>query len=211
MKVRIGLLVVLLGLSLVLGPGVAEAHRPVNKTGEIDTPTQAQDLVEPDWSKAIYGSLTRVQDVDFYKFVAPTGYTLHLSILVPFDPQYKDYKPTFALLGPGLPELSTALPFSTPGLNVVQALPKETSSLQSFGYNISRILMRFLVGPEQGGQIMAYENGPRATFYESFGRKTYYTGPDVRIKVAGGTYYVAVFDPEKRTGPYVFSIGDREY
>jgi hypothetical protein len=51
---------------------------------------------------------------------------------------------------------------------------------------------------------------PRKTFYEPFGGKSYYEGPDYDARVGPGLYLLLVWDPEGNSGDYVVGIGKEE-
>lgn len=67
--------------------------------------------------------------------------------------------------------------------------------------------------PEGYGAIVApnYSNPQRPTFYEPFGNKSYYDGPEFeQVLSTPGTYYVVVWDPAGIGGDYVAVLGDKE-
>jgi monofunctional biosynthetic peptidoglycan transglycosylase len=51
---------------------------------------------------------------------------------------------------------------------------------------------------------------PRKKFYEPFGNKSYYQGPEVSTRLQVGEYTLVYWDPQGRKGDYVAIVGKRE-
>ncbi|NPV61882.1 MAG: hypothetical protein HPY61_04505 [Methanotrichaceae archaeon] len=68
------------------------------------------------------------------------------------------------------------------------------------------------VAPIEGAGVLILPPPDNASeFFEPFSRTSYWTRQKERVLIPGnGTYTVAVYDQENRTGRYVFVIGDRE-
>jgi hypothetical protein len=118
-------------------------------------------------------------DVFIFKITEPTD--VYLEVIVPVCQGYEEFRPWFALAGPGLPEPKTPLPFDIPpgcGIEVIE--------------NMDR-------------------GKPRDTFYEFFGGKSYYKGPvfDGNLSIPG-TYFVYFWDPQQKSGDYVAVLGKKE-
>jgi hypothetical protein len=61
------------------------------------------------------------------------------------------------------------------------------------------------------GAIVMEDTGPRETFFEPFGDKSYFSGPVFsQILSTPGQYYVYYWDPGEQTGDYVAVLGDQE-
>lgn len=58
--------------------------------------------------------------------------------------------------------------------------------------------------------IRESEGKPRKQFYEPFGGKSYYQGPEMTMRLQAGEYTLIYWDPNKRMGDYVAIIGKRE-
>lgn len=96
---------------LVLTGGVVCAHRPSFPGQDVEEPIV---ISNPDVSQALYRELVSGQ-VDYYEFtVSPAGLNLFSQLLVPTRPDYKDFRPSLALLGPGLPTPDADLPLEVP-------------------------------------------------------------------------------------------------
>lgn len=183
-------LIIHLGLVSCLLLGVAaQAHVPYFERRDF---TESRPLVIPkevEQSIAVYAWLRWGQDgvstdVDPYRFelIGPTS--IYAELLVPVCEAYRDYAPWLALVGPGLPPPPTGLvlPFEVPlGEGVLIA-----------------------ADPYQPGDL-------RETFFEPFGNKSYYIGPELtEMLVQPGVYRLQVWDPEGIGGDYVAVIGDQE-
>jgi len=67
------------------------------------------------------------------------------------------------------------------------------------------------IKPEWGA-VIKNDSGAtsRKRFYEPFGGKSYYQGPELQLRLQPGEYTLIYWDPRKRMGDYVAVIGKRE-
>jgi hypothetical protein len=173
--------VALITLSFILTTGVASPHVPFLENTDF---SEAEPfLIEPplNKSRAVYGWLHSGTDIDVYTFELNEQSHLRAFSLVPVCPDYEDFFPSFAVVGPGLTTPGNHLPFKIPegyGALVISNTPP--------GKN-------------------------RNTFFEPFTNKNYYRGPsfDQFISTAG-TWYVYFWDPSGRGGDYVAVFGFTE-
>lgn len=95
---------------LLLFSGVVCAHRPI-----FVVDSDPVKLANPDISWAIYSDLEG-GEVDYYQFqVSEQGLDFFTQLLVPTRKEYEDFRPTVALIGPGLPSApNQELPFTIP-------------------------------------------------------------------------------------------------
>ena len=101
--------------------------------------------------------------------------------LVPVCPPYKDFLPSFAVVGPGLAIPEEQLPFTMPE-----------------GYG-AVVVKNTLPGKS------------RNTFFEPFTSKNYYRGPSYNQTLSTpGTWYVYFWDPAGKVGDYVAVFGFTE-
>lgn len=132
-------------------------------------------------SRAIYAWLESGTDIDVYTFKLEGPSQLRAFSLVPVCPSYKDFLPSFAVVGPGLALPDEQLPFTVPegyGAVIVKNTPTGTS---------------------------------RNTFFEPFTSKNYYRGPSYDQAIsAPGTWYVYFWDPAGKGGDYVAVFGFTE-
>jgi len=138
-------------------------------------------------SKAIYSWLENdgvnpCKDIDVYKLKVLRPLNMYIGLIIPvIDDFYEEFVPWFALVGPNLPVPRQYLPFDIPD-----------------GYGVIVIEN---VNPGE----------PRETFYEPFGGKSYYEGPEFEEKLnETGTYYVYCWDPYEQGGDYTIVIGNLE-
>ena len=89
-----------------------EAHRPIftNEKGA-DSET-AVKITNPDVSQVIYRSLTNKTPQLWLAIDAKRNFELFVQIGIPVIDRLKNFRPSFVVLGPDLPEIST--PFSIP-------------------------------------------------------------------------------------------------
>lgn len=119
-------------------------------------------------------------DIDVYKFTLRRPTKVFVETLVPVCPAYAEFRPSFAIVGPGLDVPAELLPFELPDGNGAIVIPN-------------------------------YSDPQRPTFYEPFGNKSYYDGPEFeQVLSTPGTYYVVVWDPAGIGGDYVAVLGDKE-
>ena len=64
---------------------------------------------------------------------------------------------------------------------------------------------------DAGAYLLPALTGPAKTFYEPFGRKSYWERQEERVTLpADGRYTVAVWSDDAQVGRYTFVVGDRE-
>lgn len=158
---------------------VAMAHVPYIEFRDysVSRPLSLGDIAQ---SKAIYSWLQNDSDVDVYTFEITGPTRLFAEALVPVCPAYATLRPTFAVIGPGLPEPTQAIPFEIPdgyGAIVVEPGPPESWN----------------------------------EFYEPFGGKSYYDGPNFDQEISTtGQWYLVYWDPAGVGGDYVGAVGYEE-
>lgn len=132
-----------------------------------------------DQSIAVYSWLETSSDADYYRIHITTPTVLYAGVIVPAFDQYSEFRPQFALVGPGLPSTTGSIP--------IELKPKS-------------------------GVLLLQDNGkkPRKKFYEPFGNKSYYRGPEVSTHLQAGEYTLVYWDPEGHRGDYVAVVGKRE-
>jgi hypothetical protein len=130
-------------------------------------------------SIAVYSWLESSSDVDYYRvrITAPT--VLYAGVIVPAFDQYAEFRPQFAVVGPGLPSTTESIPIET---------------------------------KPESGVLLRQDDGKklRKKFYEPFGNKSYYKGPEVSTLLQVGDYTLVYWDVQGRKGDYVAIIGNRE-
>jgi pimeloyl-ACP methyl ester carboxylesterase len=105
---------------------VARAETPVLETnfpggdfGEFDNP---QYISEPWFMWFVLGELQSPDDVDMVTFDYKAGDRFKAEMFIPAHDELRDFSPTIALVGPGLPQPTEPLPFALPeGMGAVVA------------------------------------------------------------------------------------------
>jgi len=109
--------IVCLVLLLIVAAGNALAHKPIftNDTG-ID-PNNAIKLIDPNISQVVYRELPLSAQL-WTTFTASADFEMFVQIGVPVIDRLKQFRPSLAVIGPGLPDVN--LPFALPrGLGAV--------------------------------------------------------------------------------------------
>ncbi len=79
------------------------AHQPFFEDRDF-TAVAPYRIENPAISTAVYAALAARTDVDYYAFVGRRGQRILLSMTIPQIEGQKEFAPTMALIGPGLPE-----------------------------------------------------------------------------------------------------------
>lgn len=105
----------LLPLALI---ATAAAHKPTF-SADFSGPDSAYVVADPDISIVVYQDITCELDQLWFTFEAEAGFPLYIQLGVPEIERLEDYRPSVALLAPGLPAADEDLPFEVPdGLGV---------------------------------------------------------------------------------------------
>gem|GEM_PF-1297299 len=102
-------LVVALGLI-----GNAQAHKPSYTQGGHGTVDEAFPVADPDVSIVLYHQVTCDSPYLWMAFPIRPPYDLFVQLGVPEIDRLSDYRPSMAILAPGLPEAPGGLPFDVP-------------------------------------------------------------------------------------------------
>lgn len=175
-------------------PLAASAHRPALvetepiALGAAFDASLATPIADPTTaSQAVYGALGEPDQVDLYVFTAAQDQEIPVEVLVPVRPSLAEFRPWTAVWGTDLAGARVSA---------------ETDSRQPLALPTG---MPALVIPGVG------TDSPRPVFFEPFSMENLYRGLEEKVIVrAGGTYYVAVYDPAHRTGAYSLGIGTAE-
>jgi len=166
--------------------GTAWGHVPYFETEDFSPTNRFVIPYKIEQSIAAYAWLTTdgilpSTDVDVYEFTIEEPTGVYLEVIVPACRGYESLAPWFALVGQGLPAPTEELPFELPP-----------------GWGA--LVTPHLLGEE-----------PRPKFWEPFGGKFYYEGPQFKQVIEQpGTYYIVYWDPAQIGGDYVAVIGDKE-
>jgi hypothetical protein len=127
------LLSLLPALALLCCP--AEAHKPIIEARDVTGYDDAIYVPDPGISWAIYGYLDSADDADYYAFDIRSPLNVSAGILVPVNDVYKDFRPSFAIVGPGN-NGTAAPPFAVPpGIGVrIFDMPRDSGTFyEPFG------------------------------------------------------------------------------
>ncbi len=176
---RAAVLLLMVGLaSLLAAPALA--HQPFFEETDIP-PDRPWRIADPAVSTAVYATLDSPADVDVFAFEGRTGQVVLLSIVIPQIAGQESFAPIMALIGPGLPAASGAVPAAVS------------------------------VAAGEGVEMVPPPEGAPSTFFEPFTRTSYWERQKRRVSLpADGTYRVAVWHPHGAVGRYVFVTGDAE-
>ena len=172
----------LAALIALLWAGTLLAHQPFFEEDDL-TPTTPLRVADPQVSTALYATLDRVGDVDYFVFNGAAGVGVEMGMTIPQIPGQAEFAPTVAVIGPGLPTAEA------------QLLPDdETRQLVTGGDGV------YLLSP-----------GTVSSFYEPFSRTSYWRRQSEKVTLpADGVYTLAVWSADNRVGRYVLVVGDRE-
>jgi hypothetical protein len=89
-------------LLIALASGVASAHKPILEESDTRGYGDAIEVPDPVVSWAIYGFIEAPDDIDYYYFDLDEGLNVYTELLVPVSPVYEDFRPSYAIIGPGV-------------------------------------------------------------------------------------------------------------
>jgi hypothetical protein len=138
-------------------------------------------LAKPTVSYAVYMRLDHSGDVDYVSFKVDGPMKVKASLLVPQRPEFLDYYPVFAVVGPGLPAPEIEVPFEMPagcGAVVLKSEPQTERGKFYEPFSMTRYYRGFKVFEQE------------------------VTEP--------GTYYIVVWHPAGEYGDYVVIYGEKE-
>jgi hypothetical protein len=92
---------------------VATAHKPTFG-GDYSSADDAYTVVDPDVSIVVYQDIQCDQDQLWFEMQGEQDFSLYIQLGVPVVERLEGYRPSVALLAPGLPAADEALPFDIP-------------------------------------------------------------------------------------------------
>lgn len=174
----------------------ASAHRPATANDEGIT-----SIPDPTTSYAFYESLDSSGDVDIYAVYAEAGQFFHVGINIPQIEGLESYGVSLALLGPGLPAVSTeALP----------ALPHDHEADAGAHSHDGGATWSDRLSMESVTGIIAVSE-KSGDFYEPFTQTNYWGRQVLELDLPEtGTYYLLAWQPQGIAGKYVMDTGRAE-
>lgn len=174
---------VLAALLCLAGAAVAQAQGQ-GTAGESPDAfyAQAKTIGDPTTGSQIaYDALLKPDEVDLYAFTASRDGTLPVEVLIPARASNRDFRPTVAVIGPGL----------------------SGSENQLVPFPLHSDFQVLVVQPP--------DKDKRDTIVEPLSVEKLYRGTSQPVSfVRGLRYYLAVYDPGRRTGDYVLGLGDQK-
>ena len=144
---------------------LAFAHRPTFGPGFGSLPN-AYPVEDPEVSIVVYSPLTCQESQVWLSLDAEPGFPLYLQLGVPQIERLTEWRPTLALLAPGLPDATELLPFEVPdGLGVTlfqtESVTDPGSFFEPFSGTSSWVLAEATVTLPQGGPayVVAWDPG----------------------------------------------------
>ncbi|HCH65273.1 MAG TPA: hypothetical protein DFR83_20880 [Deltaproteobacteria bacterium] len=97
----------------------AQAHKP-SFSGDYDTPGEAWAVPDPEISIVLYQEITCDLQHLWMSLDGEAGFPLYIQLGVPVIDRLSDYRPSVALVAPGLPAPEADLPFELPAGTGIQ-------------------------------------------------------------------------------------------
>lgn len=173
---------VLMALLFSLPAADALAHQPFFEEDDL-TPATPLRVADPEVSTALYATLDRPGDVDYFVFGGQAGAQVEVGMTIPQIEGQADFAPTIGLIGPGLAEFEG------------DSLPDRATRQLA----------------ETGDGLLILEPVSAESFYEPFSRTSYWRRQRETVALpADGQYTLVVWSPDDAVGRYVLVVGDRE-
>ena len=168
-------------LLAVFAASSALAHQPFFEDSD-STAVAPMFVRDPEISTALYSTLERPGDVDFFSFSVSSGQTIEIGMSIPQIEGQDQFAPSIAVIASGM---DWATDFW---------LPEEAAPLLSGDRGATHI------GPVDA-----------EIFFEPFSRTAYWQRQRRRITFsAEGEVYVVVWHPQQSIGRYTLVVGQRE-
>lgn len=171
-----------LALTLILIVGLdALAHQPFFEDPDT-TVTSPMKVENPEISTALFSTLDRPGDVDFFAFSVKAGQSIEIGMTIPQIEGQEQFAPTIGVIANDLDG------------GVISALPVSALAL---------------VSDRSGADVI--EPVSATIFFEPFSRTAYWQRQRRQITFpAAGEAFVVVWHPQDRVGRYALVVGRRE-
>jgi hypothetical protein len=172
-----------------------EPDRPSDEVARREAPFPgAVTIPDAAVSRAVYGTLADDAAFDAWILEVSLPSSTPVEMLVPKAGKYEAFRPSFAVVGPGLASSGEVPEFIAERLATAYGSGSEPPAATT-------------------GVIVVADPGatPRATFYEPFSFTRYFEGGKTRVDLQPGTvYYLIVYDPAGGQGEYALGVGEAE-
>lgn len=159
----------------MLTASVAFAHRP----GQLNLETTVEN---PYISWTFPGEFKTGEEVYVLTLNLDRGFAMPFEILTPKQDAYKDFRPRYVILGPGLPR---------PDAATAASLPKE-------------------LPPGMGIFLAKNDKEKRDVYFEQVMRRTMYSSGTTAVPLRKARYQIWVWSPDKARGKFQFAFGVEE-
>jgi hypothetical protein len=207
MKHETGRLNVMAVLAVFAGAQVASAHLPILADGTAVDAEHALVISDIDLSQVVYHEAKTPVQALWFAFDAVARQELYFNPGVPAIERLKDYRPAFALVGPGLP--GATLPFDIPAGSGAEVYPTSDIANPEFFYEPfsgtdSWILFEKTVTLPQSGRyyLVGYvPSGQPGKFWIAIGKREEFGLDDVAKLTQNLPRVRAFHESSATTGP----------
>lgn len=163
-------------LAALLGVTTAHAHQPQAGDGE----TWVIDKPKISW--ALYGGFETGDEVFTVELTYDEPFALPFELMTEHRAKYENFRPAYAIVGPGFPEPSDA---------DRDFLPRDV--------------------PDGAGVfIERNDDEDRRVYFESILRRSFWTSGTIALPLVVGDYEIWIWSPDGDTGDFVFGFGVEE-
>ncbi len=166
-----------LGLTAALVSAVTAvgAHQPTTSEDfEFDVP-------KPQISYAFVGSFEEGDEVFTVRMTHEEPFALPFELLTEHKAKFEDFRPAYAVVGPGLPAPTDA---------DREFLPREV--------------------PDGVGVFVERNDGEREALFETVMRRAYYSSGPIALALVEGDYEVWIWSPDGEVGDFTLGFGVEE-
>jgi hypothetical protein len=167
-----GLLAIALGIGLAL---TARGHAPGNLSGEFVVPN-------PESSWALFGNFVTGHEVDTIDLDLQQDFATIFEVMVQHRAAWAEFRPRFAVVGPGLPP---------PDDGVRALLPRP-------------------VPAGAGVYLERNDDLHRIVYFEGVTRDVLWTSGAIALPLRRGENQIWIWSPDHQTGDYIFGLGVEE-
>jgi hypothetical protein len=160
----------------LLAATLAHGHQPSAAGGTLVT------VADPKVSWVFVGQFDEGDEVFEFDLDFDEGFAFPVEVLVPHRAEWKDFRPRFAVVGPGLP------------------LPTDDQ----------RALLPRDVPAGMGVFLEQNERADRVVLFEGVLRRMYWTSEAVALAVDAGETQIWVWSPDETAGPFSLGLGVEE-
>ncbi len=198
-------------VALSLGTRQASAHLPLFDDGTAVDAEQAMIIKDVDLSQVVYHEVREPVQPLWIAFDAVAGQQLYFNPGVPAIDSLRDYRPSFALVGPGLP--AATLPFDIPPGNGAEVYPTADITDPEFfhepfsGTDSWILFEKTITLPESGRYYLVgyVPSGEPGKFWIAVGKREQF-GPEAIASLPQDIAKVRTYHESSASSPPCFLI-----